>query len=773
MKTRRCYIYTRVSTSMQVDGYSLDAQKDKLKKYAEFQDMVVAGEYSDEGKSGKNIEGRPQFLQMLKDIESGKDKVEFVLVFKLSRFGRNAADVLSSLQRMQDFGVNLICVEDGIDSSKDSGKLMISVLSAVAEIERENILVQTMEGRRQKAREGKWNGGFAPYGYKLVDGYLYIADDEVDVIRIIFDKYVNTTMGASAVATYLNEHGYVKKKRQNNTLDMFSAHFIKSILDNPVYCGKLAYGRRKNEKIAGTRNQYHIVKQDDYPVYDGVHEAIVSEEVWQMAQRKRQETGVKSEKIYNQEHENILSSILRCPVCGAAMYGNVNRKKKKDGTLYKDYYYYHCKHRTTVNGHKCGYRRQWKQEMVDAAVEEVIRKLVTNPKFEQAIRQKIGSRIDTEELETELEQLRKKLHQLNGAKAKLGQQMDSLDVTDKHYDRKYQDMEERLYKLYDDIDSVEEEIEEVETRIYNVRQQKISGDNIYQFLLYFDKLYDKFTDAEKKEFLNSFIERVDIYEQEQPDGRFLKHIKFRFPVYFNGKEIEEMSWDNETTVETWFTGREALEKGFADAIKEDEDDPEMSMSADRKVLFVNGVRHNVDGLQHVPGTIPVKAIATPPAAKPGANKKKPTTKAAKKEGGNKPMDEKELRAAYPEIVAQIEANARTEAQNTSSEAVAAERQRIEQIDSIAASIPDQQLVHDAKYGDNPCTAQELCFRVMQASAASGQNFLAAYQAEGAKSGAADVGAAPNGGTPASAQEQDAADIQAVVSAYNQTKGGMK
>ena len=98
---------------------------------------------------------------------------------------------------------------------------------------------------------------------------------------------------------------------------------------------------------------------------------------------------------------------------------------------------------------------------------------------------------------------------------------------------------------------------------------------------------------------------------------------------------------------------------------------------------------------------------------------------------------------------------------------------VRQIDSIAASIPDQQLVHDAKYGDNPCTAQELCFRVMQASAASGQNFLAAYQAEGAKSGAADVGAAPNGGAPASAQEQDAADIQAVVSAYNQTKGGTK
>ena len=72
---------------------------------------------------------------MLDNAENGIDEVQLVLVFKLSRFGRNAADVLNSLQRMQDFGVNLICVEDGIDSSKDSGKLMIYVLSAVTEIE--------------------------------------------------------------------------------------------------------------------------------------------------------------------------------------------------------------------------------------------------------------------------------------------------------------------------------------------------------------------------------------------------------------------------------------------------------------------------------------------------------------------------------------------------------------------------------------------------------------------------------------------------------------
>lgn len=139
---------------------------------------------------------------------------------------------------------------------------------------------------------------------------------------------------------------------------------------------------------------------------------------------------------------------------------------------------------------------------------------------------------------------------MTGAKARLGQQMDSLDIMDKFYEKKYQDMETRLYRLYDEIEGVENSIEEVKNRLLNIQQEKISEENVYQFLLYFDKLYDKFTDLEKKEFLNSFVEQVDIYEQKQPDGRFLKHIKFRFPVYFGGRETQELCWDNESIVET-------------------------------------------------------------------------------------------------------------------------------------------------------------------------------------------------------------------------------
>ena len=94
---KKCYIYTRVSTAMQVDGYSLEAQKERLIKFAEFQDMEVVREYCDAGKSGKSITGRPEFQRMLQDVSEERDGVAFILVFKLSRFGRNAADVLNSL----------------------------------------------------------------------------------------------------------------------------------------------------------------------------------------------------------------------------------------------------------------------------------------------------------------------------------------------------------------------------------------------------------------------------------------------------------------------------------------------------------------------------------------------------------------------------------------------------------------------------------------------------------------------------------------------------
>ena len=545
----KVYLYTRVSTAMQIDGYSLDAQKTKMKAFCDYNEYEIAGEYEDAGKSGKSIEGRIAFNQMMDDIKSGKDAVSYVLVFKLSRFGRNAADVLATLQVMQDFGVNLICVEDGIDSSKDAGKLMISVLSAVAEIERENIRVQTMEGRMQKAREGKWNGGFAPYGYSLIDGKLEVNEEEAVAIRMIFDQYVNTDLGANGIAKYLENHGIHKIARQNGKNPLFDAALIRRIIQNPVYSGKISYGRRRTEKVHGTRNEYRQVKKDDYLLVDGLHEALVSEEVWEQAQVKVAAQAKKYEKVSRDKKEKIhlLSGILKCPVCGAGMYGNKSIKKRKDGSNYKDFYYYGCKHRNMTRGHKCDYRKQVHEELLDAAVVEVISKLVSNPKFSDLIRRKINMEVDTVALDQEIANYEKQLRQIYHNKDSILSDIDSLDYEDKHYQRRKTDLENRLYKTYDKIEEAEELLVSAKAKRRSLLADKITGDNIYKALIFFDKLYAQMNEAEKREFLSQLVDNVQIYEERKENGQWLKSIEFKLPII--EKEFT-LSLDNDTQNET-------------------------------------------------------------------------------------------------------------------------------------------------------------------------------------------------------------------------------
>ena len=549
MKQVKVYTYTRVSTAMQIDGYSLDAQKARMKAYADYNDYEIVGEYEDAGKSGKSIEGREQFSQMMEDIKAGKDGVTFVLVFKLSRFGRNAADVLSTLQVMQDFGVNLVCVEDGIDSSKDAGKLMISVLSAVAEIERENIRVQTMEGRIQKAREGRWNGGFAPYGYKLTDGKLEINEEEATAIRAIYDQYIHTDSGANGIAKYLENHGIHKIQRQNGKNPLFDAHLIRMILRNPVYCGKIAYGRRKTEKVHGTRNEYRLVEQENFLLTDGQHEAIVSEKDWQAAQVKLLAQSQKYEHVSRRkdEHVHLLSGIVKCPICGAGMYGNKSIKYKSDGSKYKDFYYYGCKHRSMTHGHKCTYKKQVQEEVLDGAVAEVIVKLVSNPKFAAMMQEKINRKVDTAAVDEEITDYEKQLRRHYSVKTALMEEIDSLDPDDKHYIQQKSDLNNRLYRMYDKIEETESLLIAARAKKQAIEAEKLTGDNIYKVLTYFDRLYARMNEEERRQLMESLISEIQIYEDRQPNGQWLKSIRFKLPII---EKDMDLSLDKDDHVET-------------------------------------------------------------------------------------------------------------------------------------------------------------------------------------------------------------------------------
>ncbi len=547
MNRQGVYTYTRVSTAIQTEGYSLEAQQQKIMDYAKYRGFHICGEYSDAGHSGKNIAGREQFQQMLADIESKKDDILYVLVFKLSRFGRNAADVLSSLQFMQDYGVNLICVEDNIDSSADSGKLMISVMSAMAEIERENILVQTMAGRRQKASNGGWNGGVVPYGYRLEDGVFKVVEDEAKVIRDTYGIYISTNRGAPYVAKELNKR-YTKKINSPNGVDKFTTDFVKRILDNPVYCGKTAYGRTVSEKIEGKRNEFHRVTQTDSSkiiIADGTHEAIVTEEIWQLAQQKRQENATRPERI-NKDHHYILGGLVCCPCCGTRMYGRPNgQKKKKDGTLYPPSYSYTCRANSAERGKECLKPITFAEKPMAKAVRDIIVSLVQDDGFHDLVERALIEKFDADKLIADIEAAEKELRRLQRLQQQIENQLNTIDYDNKNATRLEESYNNRLFKVIEDIADVEQRIANLQTETEDAQTMEDTKEAVYTFLEHFDEIFDLMDDPDKRDFLKSFIDYIEVYpKEERPNGQLIKAIHFRFPMTTkDGKLYKSVGFD--------------------------------------------------------------------------------------------------------------------------------------------------------------------------------------------------------------------------------------
>lgn len=311
--------------------------------------------------------------------------------------------------------------------------------------------------------------------------------------------------------------------------------------------GKIAYGRRRTEKKLGTRNEMHVVEQSEFPIYEGQHETIISEEDWALAQAKRKSNAFKREKVHDQNHAHILSGILKCPCCGKSLYGNIAKAHSKDK---KTRYYYYCKNTLGTTGHKCAFRLNIEQTEMNRMVAAILSAMVKDPRFSETIKLKIGSAVDTVDLEKQLETLQAQLRQASGTKSRLERPMDSLDINDPYYDRKILDLQRRYDEQYGKIEEVELAIDEVQCQIRSIRQEKISGDNIYQLLLAFDEVYNAATEMEQKEFMRAFIERIDLYPEKQEDGNWIRNIVFNFPVPVNGQEVKELPLETETTLET-------------------------------------------------------------------------------------------------------------------------------------------------------------------------------------------------------------------------------
>ena len=173
--------------------------------------------------------------------------------------------------------------------------------------------------------------------------------------------------------------------------------------------------------------------------------------------------------------------------------------------------------------------------------------LVSKPKFASMMQEKINMKVDTSVLDQEIANHEKQLRQFYSIKSKLMEEIDSLDPDDRHYLKRKADLDDRLYRMYDKIEDEESQMIEARAKRQAIEAEKLTGDNIYKVLMYFDKLYSAMNDVERRRVMETLISEIQIYEDRQPNGQWLKSIKFKLPII---EEDMEISLDNDTHVET-------------------------------------------------------------------------------------------------------------------------------------------------------------------------------------------------------------------------------
>lgn len=156
-------------------------------------------------------------------------------------------------------------------------------------------------------------------------------------------------------------------------------------------------------------------------------------------------------------------------------------------------------------------------------------------------------KIDTSAIEQEIANYEKQLRQSYATKSRLIDEIDTLDPDDKHYIKRKADLDDRLYKMYDKIEDTENLLIEARAKKMAIEAEKLTADNIYKVLIYFEKLYAVMDEQEKRQIMESLISEIHIYEERQPNGQWLKSIKFKLPII---EEDMEMSLDSDTHVET-------------------------------------------------------------------------------------------------------------------------------------------------------------------------------------------------------------------------------
>lgn len=299
--------YIRVSTHMQ-EELSPDAQKRLLIDFAKKNDMVLTNEYIfvDSGISGRSAQKRPAFLKMI-ELAKAK-KFEAILVWKFSRFARNQEEsiVYKSMLRNK-CGVEVISITENV-SNDIYGGLIERIIEWMDEFYSIRLAEDVTRGMTEKALRGGYQAS-PPLGYRMEHkGEVpVVVPKEAAIVRIIFEKYTTTTMSDFEIARYLNERGFLTRRKKP-----FESRSIKYILQNPTYTGLVRWNYSDSKRKT-------IKQESEWIIRDGQQEPIISKETFEKAQEKRNKTFKGKNQKPAAVRKHWLSGLVKCSACGRSL----------------------------------------------------------------------------------------------------------------------------------------------------------------------------------------------------------------------------------------------------------------------------------------------------------------------------------------------------------------------------------------------------------------------------------------------------------------------
>ncbi len=482
----RVALYTRVSTDMQAhrDEGSLDTQEGRLRAYLDSRPghHEVVQVFREEGASGKSLD-RPELQRMLHAVRRGQ--VDLVLVTRLDRLSRSLLDFFELHRAFEERSVQFVSLNETFDTSSPVGRAMLKLVLVFAELEREQTADRTRVAMKARAARGLWNGGHPPLGYDSESkGHLTVNQREAELVRLIFDKYVEMRSTVK-VTRWLNDQGHRRKRyhsrRKGDTGDkLFTVAVVRGMLKNRLYLGEINH---KGE------------------VYEGQHDAVLQPEVFERTQaimagnsKNRRGPPLRS------KHDYPLSGLLTC-ACGYSLTTSAGTGRKG-----KVYHYYRCVGLQKKGRHDCDVR-QVRAETIEPAVFSVIREAGRDPELLAAAVEEANrlAREQVDPLQRRVESLRAELSQVEEEGRRVLGQVLNAGVSDSDFARSLlREIEVRRNGLRTALAREEGELAMKQT-------EQLDMELVLQALRGFDAAFEHLTAAEKREFLALMIHDVQVH----------------------------------------------------------------------------------------------------------------------------------------------------------------------------------------------------------------------------------------------------------------------